>query len=124
MPEPDVTEPQLEVDDGKRARPAPAEGPPSTGFAPTDFEGASDEMPTDEHRVFEPGRPAGADLASAPAEGELELLEDDDLATLAPEIDLVDTDPMPTDEPATQGLFDAPGTDLSTLPDPDAPKKS
>jgi hypothetical protein len=116
-----VTEPVLEVDDAARPRPAPVEGPPTTGFAPADL---GSEAPTDERPAFEPTARAGSHPAHDPGE-ELELLADDDLATPAPEIDLVDTAPLPAeDEPATQGLFDAPGTDLSTLPDPDAPEKS
>jgi molecular chaperone DnaK len=121
LPAPDVTEPVLEVDDAARPRPAPVEGPPTTGFAPADL---GSEAPTDERPAFEPTARAGSHPAHDPGE-ELELLADDDLATPAPEIDLVDTAPLPAeDEPATQGLFDAPGTDLSTLPDPDAPEKS
>jgi molecular chaperone DnaK len=85
---------------------------------------AADEMPTDEHRVLDAAQP-GSDLAADPIDDALELLGDDDLSALSPEIDLAEEAPAPADaEPATAGLFDAPGTDLSTLPDPDAHKKS
>ncbi len=101
-PELDVTEPQLEIGAAAPARLAP------------------DEAPTDEHLVFE----SGSDLAPDPVDDSLDLLGDDDLAALAPEIDLVDAEPAPAAGDAPGGLFDAPGTDLSTLPDPDARKKS
>jgi molecular chaperone DnaK len=101
-PELDVTEPQLEIGAAAPARLA------------------SDEAPTDEHLVFE----SGSDLAPDPVDDSLDLLGDDDLAALAPEIDLVDAEPAPAAGDAPGGLFDAPGTDLSTLPDPDARKKS
>jgi molecular chaperone DnaK len=104
-PELDVTEPQLD------AAAAPAK------IAP-------DEAPTDEHRVFEALTERGSDLAPDPVDDSLDLLGDDDLAALTPEIDLVDAEPAPPASDAASGLFDSPGTDLSTLPDPDARKKS
>jgi hypothetical protein len=103
-PEPDLTEPQLET-----AAPAKL---------------APDETPTDEHLVFEELAGSGSDLAPDPVDDSLDLLGDSDLAALQPEIDLVDEGPAPAAEEAPGGLFDAPGTDLSTLPDPDARKKS
>ena len=123
-PEPEVTEPELEV-----ARPAfaPApipNGPPADGFAPADFDVSPDEAATDEHLVFDATTRQGSDLVPDPVDDSLELLDDGDLAARAPEIDLVDTESVTADgDPATRGLFDEPGTDLSTLPDPDARKK-
>ena len=68
---------------------------------------------------------ATSDLAAEPVDDALELLDDDDLAALAPEIDLEGGDPTPSEDDASAaGLFDAPGTDLSTLPDLDTRKKS
>jgi hypothetical protein len=44
---------------------------------------------------------------------------------MSPEIDLAEEAPARADaEAATAGLFETPGTDLSTLPDPDADEKS
>ena len=105
-PELDVTEPQLEI--GARA----------------DGRLAPDEAPTDEHLVFDALADRNSDLAPDPVDDSLDLLGDDDLAALAPEIDLVDAPAAPAAGDATGGLFDEPGTDLSTLPDPDAHKKS
>jgi hypothetical protein len=86
---------------------------------------AQDEMPTDEHSILETAGPRGSDLAADPIDDSLELLGDDDLSALSPEIDLAEEAPAPADADAgTAGLFETPGTDLSTLPDPDADKKS
>jgi hypothetical protein len=124
-PELEVTEPELEIGEpavGSAPRP---NGPPADGFAPADLQGSPDEAVTDEHRVFEATTQRGSDLTPDPVDDSLDLLVDDDLAALAPEIDLADTETAPADgDPSTRGLFDAPGTDLSTLPDPDARKKS
>ena len=112
-PEPEITEPELEILESPFT-PAPSpNGPPTDGFAPADLTVSSNEAPTDEHVVFEATTQRGSDLA----DDSLELLDDNDLAALTPEIDLVDTESEPADgDPATRGLFDAPGTDLSTLP--------
>jgi molecular chaperone DnaK len=103
--EPDLAEtPELEIDE-----PEPAVAP--------------DEGPTDELRVLETTAQAAA--APEPAAAEVDLLATDDLAELVPEIDLVDVETAPAEgAAASHGLFDDPGTDLSTLPEPDARKKS
>jgi molecular chaperone DnaK len=106
QPELDVTQPQLDVGSAAPAKLTP------------------DEAPTDEHLAFEALAKGGSDLAPDPVDDSLDLLGDDDLATLAPEIDLVGAEPEPTAGESTRGLFDAPGTDLSTLPEPDTDKKS
>lgn len=124
-PELEVTEPELEIGEPAVASAPRPYGPPADGFAPADLKVSPDEAPTDEHRVFEAPAQRGSDLAPDPVDDSLDLLGDDDLSALAPEINLVDAEPAPADgEPATRGLFDEPGTDLSTLPDPDARKKS
>jgi len=124
-PEPEVTLPELEVAAPAIGSTPQPSGPPADGFAPADLEISANEAPTDEHLVFEPAPQHASDLAADPVDDALELLGDEDLAVLATEIDLVDGDATPTqDEASPHGLFDAPGTDLSTLPDPDARKKS
>jgi hypothetical protein len=121
----EVTEPELEVDEPAVVSAPHPSDPLAGGFAPADLEISPDEAPTDEHLVFEPVAPRESDFAPDPVDDSLDLLAEDDLATLTPEIDLVDTAIAPEDaDPSTRGLFDAPGTDLSTLPDPDARKKS
>ncbi len=121
----EVTQPELEIGAPPVGRAVAPTGPPADGFAPDDFEPSADEAPTDEHRVFEPAPQATSDLAAEPVDDALELLADDDLAALAPEIDLEGGDPTPSeDDVSAAGLFDAPGTDLSTLPDLDTRKKS
>ena len=120
-----MTLPELEVAAPAIGSTPQPSGPPADGFAPADLEISANEAPTDEHLVFEPAPQHASDLAADPVDDALELLGDEDLAVLATEIDLVDGDATPTqDEASPHGLFDAPGTDLSTLPDPDARKKS
>jgi molecular chaperone DnaK len=129
-----VTQPELEIGAQPVGRSVPASGPPADGFAPADFEPAvgaapaafDDEAPTDEHLVFEPEpQPeATSDLAAEPVDDALDLLGDDDLTALAPDFDLTDSEPAPAADAAEGGLFDAVGTDLSTLPEPDERKQS
>jgi len=123
-PQLEVTEPELEIGEPVVVSAPRPSGPPTSGFAPADLGESPDEAPTDEHLVFDATPQRGSDLAPDPVEDAPDLLGDDDLAALSPEIDLVDAQTVPADdEPATRGLFDAPGTDLSELPDPDARKK-
>ncbi len=121
----EVTLPELEIDAAPIRTTAPPSTAPADGFEPADFEIAADEAVTDEHRVLDADEPVGSDLAAEPLDDALDLLDDDEIAALAPEIDLTDDDPTPGADDATdKGLFDAPGTDLSTLPESGERKKS
>jgi hypothetical protein len=106
QPELDVTEPQLDIGSAAPAKLTP------------------DEAPSDAHLAFEALAQSGSDLAPDPVDDSLDLLGDDDLASLAPEIDLVAAEPEPAASESSRGLFDTPGTDLSTLPEPDTNEKS
>jgi len=123
----EVTQPELEVGAPPVGSAAPASAAPEEGLTAAHFESAPDEAPTDEHRVLDPqrGSATGSDLAAEPVDDSLELLGDDDLASLTPDLDLADRDLAGNDDDVSPGsLFETPGTDLSTLPDTDTRKKS
>jgi hypothetical protein len=122
-----------------RPAPAPTPAPQKTARPDPDLEVTKPQLepprapvqhtpaaaPAEEPRAFENAMQRDSDLAPDPIDDSLDLLNDDDRGDLTPELDLLDSSSAPADgEAATAGLFETPGTDLSTLPDPDEDEKS
>jgi hypothetical protein len=120
-------------------RPAPTPAPRKTAQPEPDLEVTKPQLepprppvrhapaaaPAQEPRAFENAVQRDSDLAPDPIDDSVDLLADDAGGDLTPELDLVDASSAPANaEAATAGLFETPGTDLSTLPDPDEGEKS